>query len=186
MRRILQLKSINKTKQGLFMTTPTDILPAFIQIWNRLTEPLPEIFLGSAILLFAPNEHQWLGWLPIFVAIGFLTQALISHLYKEYSLRTSMYKNIIRASNEERSLLAPMLDCNIDTVHRKDIDNDGLNACLSLVDKGVFIKKENLSSFTLSHTAYQALKKLTKKDKGYFDIKLSNGDGRYIHIKKRK
>ena len=132
-----------------------DIPSVLIQIWNKLTQPLPQICLGIAILLFVPDDFKWIGWLSIFVGIGFLIQLFIGYKYKEHLQQTFINQKLLQASNAERRILAPLIDCDIDTLHRSDIKDEDFNVCISLRDKGVFMP--NQTSFTLSPYAYKKL-----------------------------
>lgn len=155
-----------------------DYTAVLTTLWGKVTKPIPNLLIGATFIKFAPADWNWFGYIFFcFAGSGFADwlQVQLCFLYEKDQQRKKLKKTLQRLTNSERALLKSLVMTDTQTIHKEQMKSSDITTCLSLQDKGVFIKSENMSSFSLSHQTLDMLRELAKKDKDYFAITLSSG-----------
>ena len=150
------------------------IITLLANIWNKVKQPLPEIFVGIAFLWASPYEDlAWIGWLPIAIGMGVLLQNLVCHIYNKWLLTKKTRNSLMRLSNSEKKQLEPPVICQTDTLFINEIADfkNAQEALIALEKKGILTRTYPQDSYEITPLAYKLLRKLITKKKDYFSQK---------------
>jgi hypothetical protein len=167
-------------------------------LWSKVSKPLPNILIGAAFLVFAPDGVDWFGY--IFLAIG------ISSIgewgwqkigeYKKASKQKKSIQSTLRALNQdEKALLRGMLDRGEQTYYINYNDYHGIRGrssrslggrheyvqlfgvCSGLKTKGLFVTAslEEITSWSLFPEVWEIMQEELSKDENFLRDTLPGG-----------
>ena len=162
-----------------------DISALLSILWNKISRPIPNLLIGLAFLIFAPDQYKWSGW--IFVAIGLsdpfdFIQNLIKSKVMQYYKKKRVSKSLCRLNYGERELIARLVSEEHQTFSIKNdhyypsggshIDSQPrlFDTCAGLQLKELLVHDESKSQavYNVPDDVWEEIEKLYKKDRNYF------------------
>ena len=163
-------------------------------LWNKVSKPLPNLFIGAVFLSFAPDNIQWFGY--IFCAIGAAAgiEWICAHIqnFKKKSDANKQIENTLSCLNHgERKVIGQMLNDNEQTISINYNDyhmnfRGGCNGqrggryeytelfgiCTGLQSKGLFTTAslEEITSFSFFPEVWEIMQKLHHKKPELFQV----------------
>lgn len=167
----------------------TDISSLISTLWSKVSTPIPNILIGTAFLLAAPDAHKWFGWIFIAIGAAYPVEAMIGG-GKKLLLAISENKKIRELMNslnrEERALIRKLVSERHQTFSTHNngyysLSQGGeggrtgrhelLDTCTSLHNKGILVPANSdthTACYTVSERAWRVVNKLYKKNREFF------------------
>lgn len=165
------------------------ILTTFL---NKISKPLPNLFIGGVFLYFSPENIKWFGY--VFIAIGSSAAiewgvVQLKKFQKNTDAKKKIIKKLSRLNHGERKILGKMVSDNEQTVSINYNDyhmhmsggrngqrggrheyNELFGICTGLQSKGLFnaVPLPEITSFSIFPEIWDIMQKLHQKDPNIF------------------